>query len=176
MHIWDLDTGREQAAWTGHDGTITGLAISADGRRIVTGSDDATVILWDADRRDPAPVRHAAQRPGRAVAFDPEGHIVAAGNGVGGPPAAAPGTCSCGMPTPMPFCAATRRPFARHLAVAALPGGRVLTTDDYAVSLWTPRPTGPSRASRPPARTEQDRGRPARASATSPTKSSVTGR
>ena len=63
VHIWDLDTGREQAAWIGHDEKITGLAISADGSRIVTGSDDATVILWDVARGEIAPpFSYASQR------------------------------------------------------------------------------------------------------------------
>ena len=49
IHIWDVATGRELAAWKGHDSSITSLAISLDGSRIVTGSNDATVILWDVD-------------------------------------------------------------------------------------------------------------------------------
>ena len=40
VHIWDLGTGSELAAWSGHRDSITSLAISADGRRIVTGGDD----------------------------------------------------------------------------------------------------------------------------------------
>jgi len=41
------------------------------------------------------------------------------------------------------------RPFARHLAVATLPRGRVLTADAYAIRIWTPRPLG-TVASEPP--------------------------
>ena len=85
VHVWDLDTGGELAAWTGHDESISGLAILPDGRRIVTGSFDAKVILWDADR---GAVLHRfampAERQGPRVAFDADGNIVAAGNGMEG--------------------------------------------------------------------------------------------
>lgn len=143
VHVWDLDTGRELAAWEGHDNTITSLAISRDGSRIVTGSFDATVILWDVER---GTIVHRFEMPpddtGAEVAFDSDGNIVAAGNGT-----------EVTRPEPgnlivwdanSPFAVVHRdeRPFARHMAVAALPGGRVLTGDRYALRLWTPRQSG----------------------------------
>ena len=47
------------------------------------------------------------------------------------------------------------RPFARHMAVAALPGGRVLTGDRYALRLWTPRQTAAD-SSEPPDSANRD--------------------
>ena len=150
VHIWDLDTGRELAAWPGHDQTISGLALSPDGRRMVTGSFDATVILWDVGR---GAILHGFAMPpddkGARVAFDPDGNIVAAGNGIGGP-SPRPGNLIVWDADTHAVLRRNERPFARHLAVAALPGGRVLTADDYAVRRWTPRPPG-SDASEPPA-------------------------
>ena len=38
----------------GHDGPVTAVAISADNRWVVTGSDDNTARLWDLGAKDPA--------------------------------------------------------------------------------------------------------------------------
>ena len=40
--------GRELAALKGHTGTVTSVAFSPDGARILTGSLDNTARLWDA--------------------------------------------------------------------------------------------------------------------------------
>ena len=109
VHIWDVDTGRQQAAYTGHDEKITGLAISADGSRIVTGSDDATVILWDVARGE---IAHRFSLPpndtGAHVTFDSDGNIVAAGGGMEGPPEEPGNLIVWRAGTPTTKCAATR--------------------------------------------------------------------
>ena len=50
-----MRTGSEaRAGWqvrtlAGHSGGVTSVAISADGKRVVSGSDDKTVMIWDVD-------------------------------------------------------------------------------------------------------------------------------
>ncbi len=146
LHVWNLDTGKEGAAWPGHEKMITGLAISPDGHRIVTGGDDGAVILRDADSGE---ILHRFTMPtddkGARVAFDPEGNIVAAGNGFGGT-TPRPGRLVVWSAESHTVLRQDELPFTRHLAVAALPDGHVLTTDSHGVRLWTPRPPG----ARPP--------------------------
>lgn len=49
IHVWDLTTNKEAPRrFEGHQGRIPAMAISPDGRRLLTGGDDRTVKLWDA--------------------------------------------------------------------------------------------------------------------------------
>ena len=47
VRVWDLATGQQQAALTGHDGVVWSVAVTADGTRAVSGGDDGTVRVWD---------------------------------------------------------------------------------------------------------------------------------
>ncbi len=50
--IVDARSGRALAVLRGHDDAVTQVAVSPDGTRIVTGSADRTVRIWDAQRYD----------------------------------------------------------------------------------------------------------------------------
>lgn len=76
--------GRELARLAGHAGWIRDVAVSADGLRLATASEDGSVRLWAA--RDGAPIGDALElgRPVWSVAFSPDGRLLAAGC-AGGP-------------------------------------------------------------------------------------------
>ena len=48
VRLWDPATGRELAAFHGHAHFVHALAFHPDGRRILSGSLDGTVKVWDA--------------------------------------------------------------------------------------------------------------------------------
>jgi sugar lactone lactonase YvrE len=48
VEVWDVTRGRAVAAFKGHDGGLQGYAFTPDGGRIVTASDDCTLLVWDA--------------------------------------------------------------------------------------------------------------------------------
>jgi WD40 repeat protein len=48
--MWDVVTGKELARLEGHRGTVTSLAWSADGKTLVSGSNDGTALAWDVSR------------------------------------------------------------------------------------------------------------------------------
>jgi WD40 repeat protein len=48
--LWETETGKERGHFLGHRGSSSSLAITADGRVVVSGSVDTSAILWDATR------------------------------------------------------------------------------------------------------------------------------
>jgi WD40 repeat protein len=55
IHLWDLVTGQEVGRFQGHQGNLVGLAFSADGSRLVSGSLDTTALVWDVSKHTRAP-------------------------------------------------------------------------------------------------------------------------
>ncbi len=73
----------------GHEGSILSVALSADGKRAVTGSTDKTIRLWNAETGDATSHRRfpftAAQyySNGGHLAFGPDSEQIALGNNAG---------------------------------------------------------------------------------------------
>jgi WD40 repeat protein len=56
--VWDLDSGELLRTLVGADGGVLAVAVSGDGRRAVTGSEEVfggyqTVRVWDLDTASP---------------------------------------------------------------------------------------------------------------------------
>jgi hypothetical protein len=66
----------------GHDGRVVAVAITADGARIVTGSDDNTARIWNARLRSRARLLQLDGHtdPVRAVAITPDGARIITGS------------------------------------------------------------------------------------------------
>src|SRR5262249_7742155 len=45
--VWDLAQGRELRRFKGFDAEVTSLAFAPDGRRLVSGLADSTLLIWD---------------------------------------------------------------------------------------------------------------------------------
>jgi hypothetical protein len=46
LKLWDLANGREIKQFKGHRGPILCLAVSRDGRQLISGSADGSMRLW----------------------------------------------------------------------------------------------------------------------------------
>ncbi len=71
MVVWDLETGTPIHRLTGHQGRVSSVAVSPDGRRIVSGSDDNTVAVWDLETGDPIHSAHRASSCGEFRGGEP---------------------------------------------------------------------------------------------------------
>ena len=47
MRIWDPVTGEQRAAFAGHTGGVTAVAIAPDGAWLASGGRDGSVRIWD---------------------------------------------------------------------------------------------------------------------------------
>jgi WD40 repeat protein len=92
-HIWDVTTGRETRRLLGHEwtaeivlarnvyaepGEVTSVAVSPDGRYVLTGSNDQTARLWDPKTGQEVRLFEGHDLRVYAVAFTPDGRSVLA--------------------------------------------------------------------------------------------------
>jgi len=79
VRVWDVETGREVRRLEGHKGRVLSVAVSPDGRQVLTGG-DTTVILWDA--RNGKVIRRFEGHTGllARVSFLPDGQRFVSGS------------------------------------------------------------------------------------------------
>jgi WD40 repeat protein len=47
VRLWDVATGKEVRRFTGHEGSVNSVAVTPDGKYVVSGSGDKTVRVWE---------------------------------------------------------------------------------------------------------------------------------
>lgn len=47
VQLWEIATDSVRTEFRGHDGGVTALAFSPDGRHLASGSSDSTILIWD---------------------------------------------------------------------------------------------------------------------------------
>jgi eukaryotic-like serine/threonine-protein kinase len=71
-YYWQRQTHLALKTLRGHLGAVAAVALSPDGRQLVSGSEDGTAILWDALNGKELFTLKAHRAPIRAVAFSPD--------------------------------------------------------------------------------------------------------
>jgi WD40 repeat protein len=76
VRVWDAATGREVRHFAGYTPTVVALAVSADGKRLLSLDQGPTLRLWDAERGLPLHSHPLPPGPVRALALSPDGAAV----------------------------------------------------------------------------------------------------
>jgi WD40 repeat protein len=75
IHLWDTEQGRQLQTLHGHTGPVRAVAFHPHGNRLVSGSADRTLRLWQIDQTKSVLIQtiygHSAEIT--AVAFSPDG-------------------------------------------------------------------------------------------------------
>ena len=76
-----VPTGIPLPTDSGHTDAVVSVAIASDGKRLLTGSDDRTVRLWDLISGEKPQVFNGHEGVVLCVAFSPDGQTVVSGGG-----------------------------------------------------------------------------------------------
>jgi WD40 repeat protein len=55
VRLWDIDTCKVIAKWTGHTQLVASVSWNRDGRSVLSGSDDGTARQWDVESGETIP-------------------------------------------------------------------------------------------------------------------------
>jgi eukaryotic-like serine/threonine-protein kinase len=80
VKVWDAQTGRETLTLKGHTSAVSSVAFSADGKLIVSGSQDKTVKVWDAQTGQETLTLKGHTGAVSSVAFSADGNRIASGS------------------------------------------------------------------------------------------------
>jgi WD40 repeat protein len=80
VRSWDVETGEELRVFEGHTAGVVMIAVSADGRQTLTGSQDGTIRLWDLETGEE--IRQILAHNGGvfAVALSADGRLALSGS------------------------------------------------------------------------------------------------
>jgi TIR domain/WD domain, G-beta repeat len=79
VKVWNLETGELLRTFTGHNREVRGVAISADGKTIVSGGDDETVKVWDLEAGELLRTFTGHNHGVRGVAISTDGKTIVSG-------------------------------------------------------------------------------------------------
>ena len=78
--LYDVETGKELDLLVGHTDVVNSVTFSLDGERIVSGSGDNTLRLWNANTGDPIRTFTGHADEVKSVALSPDGETIVSGS------------------------------------------------------------------------------------------------
>ena len=80
VRLWDIEAGEEIRQFQGHRGGVLALALTIDGRRLLTAGEDGTVRLWEVATGEAVQSFQAGKGAVRCLDVVPDGrHFVFGG-------------------------------------------------------------------------------------------------
>jgi eukaryotic-like serine/threonine-protein kinase len=76
INVWDATTGRAIGALRGHEGPVTALAYSPDGKRLASGSADKTIRLWEPSSGKEVAVLLGHEKRVEWLSYSPDGQRI----------------------------------------------------------------------------------------------------
>jgi WD40 repeat protein/predicted Ser/Thr protein kinase len=80
VRLWNLKEGKPGATLSGHEGRVSALAFSPDGKLLATCGDDRVVRLWQVESGEPALRLEGHDHSVRSLRFSPDGAWLASGD------------------------------------------------------------------------------------------------
>lgn len=79
LRLWNVDTGKPAATFSGHQKFINVVAYCPDGKHLASGCQDGTIIVWDVSTRKPilSFQGHPKSACGLALTYSPDGRKLA---------------------------------------------------------------------------------------------------
>jgi WD40 repeat protein len=81
LRRWDVFSGRETSLTAGPSQPLKSVAVAPDGRTAAVSAGIGQVMVWDTATGAPGPVLQAAGDQADAIAFAPDGTVIATGGG-----------------------------------------------------------------------------------------------
>jgi WD40 repeat protein/serine/threonine protein kinase len=81
IHLREVSSGKAITVLRGHEGPVSALAYSPDGKRLASGSADNTLRLWDMAAGKAVAVLHGHEKPVEWLSYSPDGRRICSGDG-----------------------------------------------------------------------------------------------
>ena len=78
--MWDITTGEQLLSLSGHSSWVEAVAVSPDGEKVISGSDDNTIKVWDITTGEQLLSLSGHSDWVEAVAVSPDGEKVISGS------------------------------------------------------------------------------------------------
>src|ERR1043165_3032592 len=84
VQLWDVASGREIAAFSGHGRGVSKVAFSRDGKLLASGGTDSTIKIWDVGTQKELRTLSGHTAPIESIDFSPDGRLLVSAGEAGG--------------------------------------------------------------------------------------------